>query len=56
MPDQKEKYVQLDEAIARHRGEPGALMRVTAGKASVICCRAMRIRSPRAVCVVPMTV
>ena len=28
MPDQKEKYVQLDEVIARHRGEPGALMPV----------------------------
>ena len=33
----------------------GALMRVTLGKAPSVCCRAMRIRSPRAVCVVPMT-
>ena len=31
------------------------LMRVTLGKAPSVCCRAMRIRSPRAVCVVPMT-
>ena len=28
MPDLKEKYVALDEAIARHKGEPGALMPV----------------------------
>ena len=25
MPDQREKYVQLQEAINRHKGEPGAL-------------------------------
>ena len=28
MPELKEKYVALDEAIARHKGEPGALMPV----------------------------
>jgi NADH-quinone oxidoreductase E subunit len=28
MPDQKEKYAQLREAIAQHKGEPGALMPV----------------------------
>lgn len=28
MPDQREKYVQLQEAINRHKGEPGALMPV----------------------------
>ncbi len=28
MPDQREKYVELDQAIARHKGEPGALMPV----------------------------
>ncbi len=28
MPDQREKYVALDKAIARHKGEPGALMPV----------------------------
>ena len=28
MPELKEKYVALDEVIARHKGEPGALMPV----------------------------
>ena len=28
MPELKEKYAALDEAIARHKGEPGALMPV----------------------------
>lgn len=28
MPEMKEKYVQLDEAIAKHKGTPGALMPV----------------------------
>lgn len=28
MPELREKYVALDEAIARHKGEPGALMPV----------------------------
>ena len=28
MPDQKEKYAQLQEAIEAHRGTPGALMPV----------------------------
>lgn len=28
MPDMREKYVQLQQAIERHKGEPGALMPV----------------------------
>lgn len=28
MPDQKEKYAKLQEVIAKHKGEPGALMPV----------------------------
>ncbi len=28
MPEMKEKYVQLDEVIAKHKGTPGALMPV----------------------------
>lgn len=28
MPEQREKYVALDKAIERHKGEPGALMPV----------------------------
>ena len=28
MPDNKEKYAQLQEAIARHKGERGAVMPV----------------------------
>ncbi len=28
MPDQREKYAQLQEVIQRHKGEPGALMPV----------------------------
>ena len=28
MPEMKEKYVQLDEVIAKHKGTPGALMLV----------------------------